>query len=261
MSGNNKKAKLAVFKFSSCSGCQDKLIDLGENLLSLIEKVELAYFLEASSRIDPGPYDVALIEGSVSTPHEVELVKEIRKNSRIVIAIGTCAVYGGIQSLRNWMNYQDVVKQVYPKPEWINSLEKSTPVSDHIRVDYQVSGCPVNELQLFSVLKQVLTGRRPYHRLESLCQECKRRGNVCVMVSRGIPCLGPIMVEGCGALCPSYGRGCYGCFGPMIDPKPDALARRLEEIGLPKEEVILRLRGFTGWSDPIRRFLERYERE
>ncbi|MEM0329576.1 MAG: oxidoreductase, partial [Nitrososphaerota archaeon] len=179
---------------------------------------------------------------------------------KIVIPIGTCAVHGGPQSLRNWMDHGEGVRQVYPRPEWINSLDKTTPISEHIKVDYQVSGCPVNRLQLLSVLKQVLIGRRPYHRLESLCQECKRRGNVCVMVSRGTPCLGPIMVEGCGALCPSYARGCYGCFGPMIDPKPEALARRFEEIGLPREEVILKLRNFSSWSEPLRRFLERYER-
>ncbi|MEM1711988.1 MAG: oxidoreductase [Nitrososphaerota archaeon] len=260
MSRNGGKLRLAVFKFSSCSGCQDELINLGEDLLSIIEKVEIAYFLEASSRIDPGPYDVALIEGSIPTPHEMEVVKSIRRNSKIVIPIGTCAVHGGPQSLRNWMDHGDVVRQVYPRPEWINSLDKTTPISEHIKVDYQVSGCPVNRLQLLSVLKQVLVGKRPYHRLESLCQECKRRGNVCVMVSRGTPCLGPIMVEGCGALCPSYARGCYGCFGPMIDPKPEALARGFEEIGLPREEVILKLRNFSSWSEPLRRFLERYER-
>ena len=261
MSKESSKVRLAVFKLTSCSGCQQQLIDLGENLIALTDKVEIAYFLEASSKTDPGPYDVALIEGSVSTPHEAELVKQIREKSRIVVAVGSCATYGGIQSLRNWLNLEEVKKNVYSNPDWIKALEKSSSVSEYVDVDYEVSGCPANKFQLFSLLKQLIIGKRPYHREESLCQECKRKGNVCVAVAKGIPCLGPVVKEGCGALCPSYGRGCYGCFGPMVDPKPDALSKRFEELELPKEEIILKFKGITGWSDPFRRFLENYERQ
>ena len=258
MSGD-KKIRLAVFKLSSCSGCQQQIIDLGEDLLALTEKIEIAYFLEASSKTTPGPYDVALIEGSVSTPQEVELVKEIRENSKIVVAVGSCATYGGIQALRNWLDFSEVKEQVYPNPDWIKALEKSSPVSDYIQVDYAVSGCPANKVQLLSVLKQVIIGKKVYHREESLCQECKRKGNVCVVVTRGIPCLGPVVKEGCGALCPSYGRGCYGCFGPMVDPKPETLSKRFEETGISKDEIVLRFRSITGWSEPFRRFVKKYE--
>ncbi len=260
MSGE-RKIRLAVFKLSSCSGCQQQIIDLGEDLLALSERIEIAYFLEASSKTSPGPYDVALIEGSVSTPHEAEIVKEIREKSKIVVAVGSCATYGGIQALRNWLDFDDVKKQVYPKPEWVSALEKSSPVSDYIQVDYAVSGCPANKLQLLSVLKQIIIGKKVYHREESLCQECKRKGNICVVVAKGIPCLGPVVKEGCGALCPGYGRGCYGCFGPMVDPKPEALSRRFEETGLPRDEVILRFKNITSWSESFRRFVARYERQ
>ena len=258
MSGD-KKIRLAVFKLSSCSGCQQQIIDLGEDLLALTEKIEIAYFLEASSKTSPGPYDVALIEGSVSTPQEVELVKEIRENSKIVVAVGSCATYGGIQALRNWLDFSEVKERVYPNPDWIKALEKSSPVSDYIQVDYAVSGCPANKVQLLSVLKQIIIGKKVYHREESLCQECKRKGNVCVVVTKGIPCLGPVVKEGCGALCPSYGRGCYGCFGPMVDPKPETLSRRFEETGVSKDEIVLRFRNITGWSEPFRRFVKKYE--
>ena len=205
MNGIDGKIRLAVFKLTSCSGCQQQIIDLGELLLALLDRVEVAYFLEASSDAKPGPYDVALIEGSVSTPHEEKLVKNIRKNSKIVVSVGSCATYGGIQALRNWMEFEEVKKTVYEKPEWVKALEKSSPISDFIEVDYAIGGCPANKLQLLSILKQILIGRRAYHREESLCQECKRRGNVCVVVAKGEPCLGPIIKEGCGALCPSYG--------------------------------------------------------
>lgn len=236
------------------------MIDLGEELLALTEKVEVAHFLEASSRVEHGPYDLALVEGSVSTPREVELLREVREKSRIVVAFGSCAVYGGVQALRNWMDPSDVKARVYPNPDWVQALDKSSPVSEYIKVDYSISGCPPDGRQLMSVLKQILTGRRVYYREEGVCQECKRRGNVCVMVARGIPCLGPVIKEGCGALCPSYGRGCYGCFGPMMDPRPAALLRRFEEIGMEKGEAILKLKSFiSGWSEPIRRVVDRYE--
>jgi len=260
MSGEKSKVRLAVFKLTSCSGCQQQIIDLGDQLLALLDRIEIAYFLDASSDAKPGPYDVALVEGSVSTPHEEELVKRIRENSRMVVSVGSCATYGGIQALRNWMDFEEVKKAVYEKPELIEALEKSRPVSDFIEVDYAIGGCPANKLQLLSVLKQVLIGRRVYQRGESLCQECKRKGNVCVVVAKGQPCLGPITREGCGALCPSYERGCYGCFGPMVDPQPGALARRFEDLGLSREEAALRIRSITSWSEPIRRFLEKYER-
>ena len=256
MSGD-KKIRLAVFKLSSCSGCQQQIIDLGEDLLALTEKIEIAYFLEASSKTTPGPYDVVLIEGSVSTPQEVELVKEIRENSKIVVAVGSCATYGGIQALRNWLDFSEVKEQVYPNPDWIKALEKSSPVSDYIQVDYAVSGCPANKVQLLSVLKQIIIGKKVYHREESLCQECKRKGNVCVVVTRGIPCLGPVVKEGCGALCPSYGRGCYGCFGPMVDPKPETLSKRFEETGISKDEIVLRFRSITGWSRALQEVCEK----
>lgn len=255
----NGKIHLAIFKLSSCSGCQQQLIDLGEDLLTIIEKIEVAYFLEASSKTNSGPYDVAIIEGSISAPWEVELVKEIREKSKVVVSFGSCATYGGIQALRNWMEFEDVKKQVYPKPELVDALEKTSPISDYIKVDYAISGCPPDKNQILKALKQIIVGKRSYHREESLCQECKRRNNICVLVVKGIPCLGPIIKEGCGALCPSYNRGCYGCFGPMIDPRPEALSRRFGEMGLSRDEVILKIKGITSWSEPFRRFVKKYE--
>ncbi len=252
--------RLAVFKLTSCSGCQEVLIDLGEELLALTERVKVAHFPEASSASIPGPYDVALVEGSVSTPREVDIVKRVREEAGVVIAAGTCAVFGGIQSLRNWSDVEEAKKSVYLNPEWVSALERSEPVSSHIEVDCELSGCPVNGGQLLSALKQIITGRRLSFRLESLCQECKRMGNVCVMVTKQEPCLGPIVREGCGALCPKFGRGCYGCFGPMVDPRGLTLAQRLSELGLPGEEIALAFKGFAGWSEAFKGVIQRYGR-
>ncbi|HDJ83459.1 MAG TPA: oxidoreductase [Desulfurococcaceae archaeon] len=255
-----KKLRIAVYKFASCDGCQLQLLNLEEELLDLVKYVEFAMFYEATSDNKPGPYDAAFIEGAVSTPHEEEIVKEARREAEIVVAIGACATAGGIQALRNWASVEEYKKYVYPNPEWIEVLEKARPISDYIKVDYEIRGCPVSKYQLSYFIRQLLIGKRPTLPSDSVCMECKMKGNVCLMVTRDIPCLGPVTMAGCGALCPSFGRGCYGCYGPMIDPKPKALAQALLEKGLSKKDVTLLFKSFTGWSKQFREVVDKYGR-
>ncbi len=205
---------LAVYKFSSCDGCQLSILNLEDELLDLVGVFEFAYFLEARRRTLPGPYDIALVEGSVTTAHEVERIKEIRKECKTLVTIGACATSGGIQALRNFANLDDLAMSVYEHPEYLHALPTSTPISEHVKVDYELWGCPINKHQLVEVLQAVLQRRRPNLPTHSLCLDCKRKGVVCVMVAYGMPCLGPGTRTGCGVLCPSNGRGCYGCFGP-----------------------------------------------
>ncbi len=247
-----RKLRIAVFKLTSCSGCQLQFLNMEDELLELTDKVEFSHFLEASREVKPGPYDIAFIEGSVSTPDQVVLVERVRRESRVLVALGACATGGGIQALRNWLRYDEVVSAVYPRPEFIKALERSRPVSEVVKVDYELRGCPVSKDRLLSFIKQLMVGRRPYLRRESLCSECRRSGNVCVMIAKGVPCLGPITQEGCGGICPSFGRGCYGCFGPSIDSRVKAFTHRLRELGLSDEEVVRLLKGFTSWSKEIR---------
>ncbi len=254
-----KKLRIAVYKFASCDGCQLQLLNLEDELLDLVEHVEFAMFYEASSDVKPGPYDVAFIEGAVSTPEEEEIVRKAREESKIVVAIGACATAGGIQALRNWANVEEYKKYVYPNPEWIKALEKAHPISDYIKVDYEIRGCPVSKEQLSFFIRQLLIGKKPTLPVDSVCMECKMKGNVCLMVTKGIPCLGPVTMAGCGAICPSYGRGCYGCYGPMIDPKPRALAQAfVKMMGLSKRDVALLFKSFTGWSKPFREVVDEY---
>ena len=255
---NGKKVKVAVYKFSSCDGCQLQFLNMEEELLELAEKIEFSYFLEANREVKPGPYDIAFVEGSISTPREEELIKKARKESKILVAIGACATAGGIQALRNWGNIEEFKRQVYPNPEWIKALGHARPISDYVKVDYELRGCPVSKDRLLSFVKQILLGKTPYLKRDSLCMECKRKGNVCVIVSKGIPCLGPVVQEGCGALCPTYGRGCYGCFGPSSDPRPFELAEVFEDLGLSKNEVATKFKTFTGWSEPFRKVVNKY---
>jgi len=257
---NGQKAKLAVFKFSSCDGCQLSLLSLEDELLALTQEVEIAYFLEARSQTEDGPYDVALVEGSITTSEDVERIHEVRRQSKYLITIGACATSGGIQALRNWKDVNDFVRMVYATPSYIDCLAESSPISAHVAVDLEIHGCPINKGQLLEVLTSLLLGRAPHLPAHSVCVECKRRGAVCVLVSRGVPCLGPLTRAGCGALCPAYQRGCYGCFGPMESPNPEALASMLKTDGMGQDRLVRLLRGFTGYAEAFRSASDKLEK-
>ncbi|MGA6205522.1 oxidoreductase [Nocardia testacea] len=228
---------LAVWKFTSCDGCQLTLLDCEDELLALAGQIRIAHFTEASSSVEPGPYDVSLVEGSVTTPEELRRITEIREQSRILVAIGACATHGGIQALRNFADTAEFTSAVYASPEYIETLATSTPISDHVRVDYELRGCPIDRRQLLDTLCAFLAGRAPDIPNTSVCTECKRRGTTCVIVAEGIPCLGPVTQAGCGALCPAYHRGCFGCFGPMAEPNIHALLPILEVNGMSVDDV------------------------
>jgi len=248
----NGRPKLAVFKFSSCDGCQLALLNLEDELLSLVGEVEVAYFLEASSRILPGPYDVALVEGSITTAEDEERVQDVRRDAKLLVSIGACATVGGIQALRNWQDVGEFTRAVYGTPAYIHTLEQSTPISSHVAVDFEVNGCPINKYQLLEVITALLVGRPPRLPTYSVCIECKKRGTVCVMVARGVPCLGPLTQTGCGAICPAYNRGCYGCFGPLQAANADSLGAQLLKDGMPRGDLVRLLRGFTGFAEVFR---------
>lgn len=251
-----RKPRLAVFKFASCDGCQLALLDAEDELLPLCDRVEIAHFAEASSRLEPGPYDVALVEGSVTTAEDQERIQEIRQQAGFLITIGACATAGGIQALRQWGNVDEWVRAVYPSPEYIRTLATSTAIADHVRVDFELRGCPINHHQLVEVLTALLEGRRPTVPNHSVCLDCKRRGNVCITVARGVPCLGPITQSGCGALCPTYDRGCYGCYGPCEQANPSGLVEQFRQAGASAERLVPLLRNFNAAAPDFRRTSE-----
>ena len=232
MTPEQRKPTLAVWKFSSCDGCQLSLLDCEDELLSLAGEVEIAYFLEATSATVEGPYDLSLVEGSVTTAHDVERIQEVRRSSRKLVTIGACATAGGIQALKNFGDVDEFLSIVYATPDYVSTLATSTPISAHVAVDFELNGCPINKRQLIEVITATLHGRRPNVPSTSVCMECKARGTVCVTVAHGTPCLGPVTHAGCGALCPAYNRGCYGCFGPMETPNTVSLTRQLRVLGM-----------------------------
>jgi len=256
------KQTLAVWKFSSCDGCQLSLLDCEDELLALAERLQIAYFLEASSAIvemPTRPYDISIVEGSITTAHDAERIQEVRASSRTLITIGACATAGGIQALRNFADVQDFTRVVYASPDFISTLATSTPISAHVPVDFELNGCPINKHQLLEVIGAHLARRRPRVRAHSVCVECKRRGTVCVMVAHGTACLGPVTHAGCGAICPAYDRGCYGCYGPMESPNTASLSARMAQLGSEEVDLVRVYRTFNAAADPFREASEAHE--
>lgn len=258
MAAKKRKPRLAVWKFASCDGCQLTLLDCEDDLLAVVGAVDIAYFPEATRGTIKGPYDISLVEGSITTAHDAERIREIRQRSRKLVTIGACATTGGIQALRNFADVKDYVSAVYARPEYIQTLATSTPIAGHVPVDFELRGCPINKHQLVEVLSASLAGRRPVTPAHSVCIECKLKGNVCVMVAHGTPCLGPVTHAGCGALCPSYDRGCYGCYGPKETPNVPPLSRRLGELGMTDPMLHRVYRTFNANAEPFRTESERH---
>jgi sulfhydrogenase subunit delta len=240
---------LAVWKFASCDGCQLALLDCEDELLALAGRVRIASFPEATRSVAPGPYDLSLVEGSITTPEDAERIRAVREQSRFLVVLGACGTSGGIQALRNYADVTEYVAAVYAKPEYIKTLAKSTPIRDHVRVGYELRGCPVDRRQLLEVITAFLAGRRPGIPDHSVCHECKARGTVCVTVACGIPCLGPVTHAGCGALCPAFARGCFGCFGATRQARVDAMARLLLAEGT-APDVLIRTLSLANPGDP-----------
>jgi coenzyme F420-reducing hydrogenase gamma subunit len=260
MAAKAHKPRLAVWKFSSCDGCQLSLLDCEDELLAVAGAVEIANFPEASSAIGKGPYDVSLVEGSITTPHDAERIHGIRRCSKLLISIGACATAGGIQALRNFRNVAEFTSIVYASPQYIETLAKSTAISDHVKVDFELRGCPISKWQLLEVVGALLRGRKPVVPTYAVCVECKRRGIVCGLVAVGPPCLGPVTQAGCDALCPSYRRGCFGCFGPKETPNAPSLSAVWMRGGMTKEELVRLFRTYNAGAEAFRKESESHER-
>ncbi len=260
MAAQPKKPKLAVWKFASCDGCQLTLLDCEDELLAVAGEVEISNFPEASRAVVKGPYDLSLVEGSITTPHDAERIHQVRRMSKFLVTIGACATAGGIQALRNFMDVKKFMSIVYATPAYIETLSKSTPVSEHIPVDFELRGCPIDKRQLIEVISAFLNNRKPITPAHSVCIECKLRGNICVMVAHGTPCLGPVTHAGCGAICPAYDRGCYGCFGPMESPNTKSLSIAWGHLGAKGNDLVRAFRGFNAYADPFRKESEAHEK-
>ena len=244
---------VAVWKFASCDDCQFSLLDCEDELLALAGAIDIAYFAEASSTLRSGPYDLSLVEWSVTTTEDERRIRRARADSKQLVTIGACATAGGIQSLRNFADVKEYIEAVYASPEYIRTLAASTPIAAHVPVDFELRDCPINKHQLLEVISALLAGCKPAIADESVCVACKKRGTPCVMVAHGTPCLGPVTHTGCGAICPSYGRGCYGCYGPAEAANTAALARTWQALGADRRSIHRAFRSFNAAAESFRK--------
>jgi len=255
---NGRRPRLAVWKFASCDGCQLSLLDCEDELLAVLGEIDVAFFPEAMRSRLSGRFDISLVEGSITTPHDAERILDVRRRSDALITIGACATAGGIQALRNFSDVKEFASIVYARPDYIETLAASTPIADHVAVDFELRGCPISKQQILEVLSAFMAGRRPVTPPHSVCVECKLAGNVCVMVAHGTPCLGPVTQAGCGAICPSFSRGCYGCFGPQESPNAPSLSRQLSKLGMSNRELHRIYRSFNANAPAFRDESERH---
>jgi coenzyme F420-reducing hydrogenase gamma subunit len=256
------RPRLAVWKFASCDGCQLSLLDCEEELLALTDEADIVYFKEATATALAGPYDLSLVDGSITTAADALRIQEVRRASRKLVSIGACATAGGIQALRNFRDVAGFLALVYARPDYIDALATSTAIADHVAVDFELQGCPIDRHQLLEVISAFLHGRRPAIAGHSVCVECKQRLQVCVMVAHGTACMGPVTHAGCGALCPGFHRGCYGCFGPMERPiNAASLSRAFAARGMGDEALVRAFRKFNANAPAFREAADAHERK
>lgn len=252
MSTNNKRPRIAFYKLSACSGCQQQLLNAEAELLDIFSETDFVYWYEAQSNNQPGPYDLAFIEGGVSEHDEIEIVKKVREQSKYVVSIGSCAAYGGPQALRNWGKIEDLKEASYPQPEWVKTMDWVSGIDEYIPVDYYVYGCGPNPKHIVEVILAAIQGREPKLPRYSVCVECKSKGNVCILVAGGMNCMGPVTVAGCGAACPSRNRGCYSCFGPMPQANSRAYGQLLETLAHDDDQIARTFRKMNSNSETFK---------
>ena len=248
----NDKPKVAVFKFTGCAGCQMELLRLEDELLDIVEKIDVSYFMMAQSGVDMGPYDVCFIEGSVSTPRELEELKEIRASSKILVALGDCAVAGCIPSIRNHMSQAEAEEVVYDNITPIQSF-RVRGIGEYVPVEISLPGCPPHKKLIYETITAALQGILPDIKHYPVCVDCKLKENICLLTSLGKACMGPVTKAGCGAICPTVGRECEGCYGPMSDANAEEFAKVLKKAGFSDEDAVRKFRKYAGITDEFKK--------
>jgi len=241
--GRKDKIKVAFFDFTGCEGCQLNKLNLENDLLDILEHVEIVEFREAmDDKADE--YDIAFVEGSITTPECVTRIHDIRRRSKVLVALGACATNGGINALKNIHDIDEVRERVYGKDKYLFPTIPVMPVHAIVKVDYKIYGCPMTQEEFVKVFKALVMGKKPQVPNYAVCVECKLRENECLL-ERGIFCLGPVTRAGCNARCPSFGQSCIGCRGLVDDVNQNASIEILKRYGYSLEEAIKRMNLFN----------------
>jgi coenzyme F420-reducing hydrogenase gamma subunit len=237
------KPKVAFFDFTSCEGCQLNKLNFENELLDILELVEIVEFREAiDDKADH--YDIAFIEGSISTPTCIERIHDIRRRATYVVALGQCAVSGGINAMKNLQPSEKVQEEVYGEDKYLFPSIPAQPVSAIVKVDYEVRGCPMSAPEYLHILKSLILNRKPEIFDHAVCVECKLNENECVL-DKGMFCLGPVSRAGCDAICPANGQYCTGCRGPISNINKNGTIDMLKKHGFSKDEAIKKMKMFN----------------
>ncbi len=246
------KLKVAILGLTSCGGCQLEILNLEPVLLDLVEVFELVYFPEAQSENIEGPYDVAFVEGSISIKEEIKRIKNIRKEAKFVVALGSCACYGGVQAIRNFGDVEEARKQVYDDDGSHIDALPAIGLDEHVNVDYYMRGCPVDRSEIIDVLSSLLIGKTPEPKHYSVCVECKLAEYVCLL-TEGKLCMGPVTNAGCKARCLAFSVPCDGCRGPYDQANLESFIEILKEKKISSEDILRKFRMYTSWAPPYRK--------
>ncbi len=245
-----KKVKVGIYEFTGCAGDALTIIHSEDKLVDFFNSAEIVTFLMAKSDNNfDAKVDIALVEGSISTEKQIEELKKIRENAKLLVAIGSCACYGGPQAARYGTgDFEERLKMVYGDASFSSEIGKpveSKPLDDYVKVDFKVPGCPINAEQFFYVYTKLIHGIKPEIFKFPVCTECKWRENECLLLKDKL-CLGPITAAGCGARCPSNNLPCVGCWGPIEEANISSEFKLLKEKGFSPEEIERKLRMFGG---------------
>lgn len=245
-----RKLRLAIAGLTACSGCQLSLLNCEDELPDLLARFDFHFFpMACSPAVLEGEYDAALVEGCLSMPHETELLLELRRRSRYLIALGTCAAQGGVAALRNGEDREMLRQQVYGQSRVGAETSDPRPLKSLVRVDAAVNGCPPEKEELLSLLAGLVRGALPVESDYPVCTECRMRENLCLLTERDMLCLGPLTAGGCRARCPSLSVPCEGCRGPVSEANMKEYLELCARKGLDRQIVLERLRRFwPGWE-------------
>lgn len=238
-----KKPKIGLFGLTGCAGCELAVLFTEDILLDLLKEIDLVaapFFKEDNKE----KYDVALVGGLVADKNDIKKLEEYRKNSKILIALGACAVHANVPALKNFMNKSSVERSAYESTKHLESV-KPSPISDHVKVDFFIPGCPPNSDEIVKYIKDLLLGKKLVENKKPVCFECNLKENYCLLY-QDKECMGPLTRAGCDALCPTVNKECTGCRGPLDDCNIKEIKKIFKDKGLDADVIINKLNKYAG---------------
>ena len=240
------KPVVGIFGLTGCAGDQLVILNCEDQLLDLVSLIDIRAFLMASSDNDADcKLDVALVEGAVLSQRDAETLRAIRARSKMLVALGTCAVWGGVAAMDRGLDRPGLLREVYGETGLGYDSLPAQALHEVVPVDLNLSGCPIEKEDFLEAIANLLNGDVPVYPAYPVCAECRMRENNCLLIERGEICCGPITAAGCQARCPNLRVPCVGCRGPVGDANPDSLLATLDGSGLNRQSIAARLRTFA----------------